>query len=180
MAKNTYYDMLGLGKKFSPAEIDEAFEKIKQKIRYDPALKIDLYEKAYQTLRDPQKRKKYDELLARADVMRSINSGMSSSSSSKKESKTASERYGFYIIAVILLSLIFLVFVLPKLNLFNSFQVGDTLYYGTNGKVFGKVKGQSGSHLYSSGVSLPSYEIETPEGVVKWIPKSEVEVTCVK
>ncbi len=175
MKNGDFYKLLDIGRKFTGKELDDAFQTAKQKVRYNPALRIDAYEEAYRTLRDPNKRKLYDEKLDRMVLMKE----MVSKAEQTPVKKQDSSRLTIYLSLAVLLSVIFLVFTVPKLFSSESFDVGDSVYRN-NGKKLGTIVEYSGSYSYGGGKSSPSFRIETPEGESIWVPVVDVKAGCTK
>lgn len=173
--KRSCYELLGIGHRFSEKELDQAFQRAKQKARYDPAVNIEDIEKAYQILRNPRTRKQYDEQRRRAKAAKNIMKDRRSSKGKSTEGNGRSN-YRIYIIAMIFFLVVLAVFVLPRYHVyFRSYSVGDDVYDSTTGLYFGTILDEDENHEFNNGLRAHAYRVETENGDMMWIPAVELK-----
>jgi hypothetical protein len=189
LSERTYYEVLGITRRASLAEVESAYRsKLKDQARGGKHPDIDELERAYKTLRDPNLKRKYDHSLgeyhgvARVDT-RSLAEPVPQPQ--PEPSKTAAKKRprkpgvsarliaAGILIAVALGALAGLYWKFGFL--LRDYSVGSRLVDKTTYHPVGTIVAKEEKHVFPDGVESPAYEVRLEsDDTLVWYSKAEV------
>ncbi len=168
----TWYEILKIPRDATQEEIEEAFKERKQDARYDPTLKREIVEKAYQTLRDQERREKYDIRLEMAE-----SDGKETTGGGETVSDAGATKRQKILIAVLAILVVFSIwyYVSNHGYKWETHDKGTVLVHKDTGEKFGLITEYDSSHRFNEDTTLPAYKIKLQKNdKSKWYPKQEV------
>jgi curved DNA-binding protein CbpA len=191
MAVRDYYSLLSVPRNASLREIEDAYRRLRVPGDDSPAAKD--VDRAYETLRDPNQKRKYDANLADGRLARQDSrayaeqlyaeaspSAEARAAAKAKEKKSApalsptTQRAILGALAFALL-LVIALSVWPRYAYhFRMFEKGNHLESIHGGEFFGEVLEVEGKHVFPGGRSAPAYLVRRSSGEEQWIPKADL------
>jgi curved DNA-binding protein CbpA len=189
MAIKDYYSLLGVTHDATLMDIEEAYAKTREKARMDRNIDFEPVLKAYETLKDPNLKRKYDSDLA--DGL------LSKYHPEAKPTKTEPERFDFTkrkekrIMANPAIGISLLLGLLVVMAAILYWQFGSLIFSPTHADgtelvnrhsraTFGTVVDYHSSHQFPKGTTMAAYQIRLASGNVVWMRKDEINRICAK
>ena len=164
-----HYAALGLGPGANEIEIGMAYRSRKRAYQdhrknYD----IGAIQAAYETLRDPETRRLYEEGKLRRDGRPTAGSRLPGNSQMRLA-------LGAGIAVIALLAMVFFFYGSTIRATFVRFEPGDSLVETSSGRELGRVVAFTDGHRFENGVHLPAYRIDSNLEGEKWFPARDLE-----
>lgn len=174
----TYYQVLKLGMFATPAEIEEAYQRLMREAWVDKKIDREEVEKAYKVLINPQQKTSYDswleEEIRRAENVNSTGVRRRSKPEPKKRLKITLKHLS--------LTLLFLFLVAGGFfgwrygYQLRNFHVGQVLIYKNTGEVVGTIVAEENGHTFGS-VNADAFLIKNKDKQF-WLPKYNAQILC--
>ncbi|MFC2173631.1 hypothetical protein ACFLU6_13525 [Acidobacteriota bacterium] len=188
MAFQTYYELLNLTIEANLMDIEKAYTATKEKARNDPNIDMAAVTKAFETLKNPNLKRKYDSDLAEGRVAKYHPEAVPRKEeqerydfAKKRKKKRVLQNPAvaipfFLVLLIILGTTVYLRW--GHLIFLPTYESGTELVYKHDSQSFGTVLEFQSAHRFEGGVSEAAYKVRLLNGSEIWVQKTELNKIC--